>query len=163
MMQTHYQLHNSLQMDKTETEAFLKDTFDYMTAIRTNPAVLRYHIKYPIEDEFDISPAESKNDVVYKLLGLNDRFAETKLYHDFKVDILKSFTKNLRLGHVLVNGNYETILGNPIEMLLSAIGKFSGESVLGVGNIHTKRFGYNQKLVGSRSPHISMSNVWIPT
>ena len=163
MVQTHYQLLNSLQMDKTETEAFLKDTFDYMTAIRTNPAVLRYHIKYPIEDEFDISPAESKNDVVYKLLGLNDRFAETKLYHDFKVDILKSFTKNLRLGHVLVNGNYETILGNPIEMLLSAIGKFSGESVLGVGNIHTKRFGYNQKLVGSRSPHISMSNVWIPT
>lgn len=163
MVQTHYQLLNSLQMDKAETSSFLKDTFDYMTAIRTDPAVLRYHIKYPIKDELDISPAESKNDIVYKLLGLNDKFAETKLYHDFKIDILKSFTKNLRLGHVLVNGNYETILGNPVEMLLNAIGKFSGESVLGVGNIHTKRFGYNQRLVGSRSPHISMSNVWIPT
>lgn len=134
-----------------------------MTAIRTDPAVLRYHIKYPIEDEFDISPAESKNDVVYKLLGLNDRFAQTKLYHDFKIDILKSFTKNLRLGHVLVEGNYETLFGNPIEMLQASIGKFDGVSVLGVGNIHTKRFGYGQRLVGSRSPHISMSNVWVPT
>ena len=36
-------------------------------------------------------------------------------------------------------------------------------SVLGVGNIHTKRFEYGQRLVGSRSPHISMSNVWVPT
>lgn len=163
MVQTHYQLLNSLQMDKAETAAFLKETFDYMTAIRTDPAVLRYHIKYPIEDEFDISPAESKNDVVYKLLGLNDRFAQTKLYHDFKIDILKSFTKNLRLGHVLVEGNYETLFGNPIEMLQASIGKFDGVSVLGVGNIHTKRFGYGQRLVGSRSPHISMSNVWVPT
>lgn len=163
MVQTHYQLLNSLQMNKAETAAFLKETFDYMTAIRTDPAVLRYHIKYPIEDEFDISPAESKNDVVYKLLGLNDRFAQTKLYHDFKIDILKSFTKNLRLGHVLVEGNYETLFGNPIEMLQASIGKFDGVSVLGVGNIHTKRFGYGQRLVGSRSPHISMSNVWVPT
>ena len=163
MVQTHYQLLNSLQMDKAETEAFLKETFNYMTAIRTDPAVLRYHIKYPIEDELDISPAESKNDVVYKLLGLNDRFAQTKLYHDFKIDILKSFTKNLRLGHVLVEGNYETLFGNPIEMLQASIGKFDGVSVLGVGSIHTKRFGYGQRLVGSRSPHISMSNVWVPT
>lgn len=162
MVQTHYQLLNSLQMDKVDTEAFLKETFDYMTALKNDPAVLRNHIKYPIDNEFDISPAESKNDVVYKLLGLNDRFADTKLYHDFRADIIKSFTKNLRLGHVLVNGNYETLLGNPVEMLLSAIGRFSGDSILGVGNIHTKRFGYNQNLVGSRSPHISMSNVWVP-
>lgn len=163
MVQTHYQLLNSLQMDKAETAAFLKETFDYMTALKNSPAVLRYHIKYPIENEFEISPAESKNDIVYKLLGVNDRFVETKLYHDFRADIIKSFTKNLRLGHVLVNGNYETLLGNPIEMLLSTIGKFTGESVLGVGNIHTKRFEYDRMLVGSRSPHISMSNVWVPT
>lgn len=33
-----------LQMDKAETAAFLKETFDYMTAIRTDPAVLRYEV-----------------------------------------------------------------------------------------------------------------------
>lgn len=162
MVQTHYQLLNTLQMTKEETAAFLKDTFDYMTLLRDNPAVLRYHIKYPIANELSITPAESKNDVVYKLLGLNEKFAQTKLYNDFKNDLLKSFTKNLRLGHVLVDGNYETLLGNPIEMLQASIGKFNGESVLGVGNIHTRRFPYGIELVGSRSPHISMSNVWVP-
>ena len=55
---------------------------------------------------------------------------------------------------MLVEGNYETLFGNPVEMLQASIGKFDGVSVLGVGNIHTKRFGYGQRLVGSRSPHI---------
>ena len=64
---------------------------------------------------------------------------------------------------MLVEGNYETLFGNPVEMLQASIGKFDGVSVLGAGNIHTKRFEYGQRLVGSRSPHISMSNVWVPT
>ena len=93
--------------------------------------MLRYHIKYPIEDEFDISPAESKNDVVYKLLGLNDRFVQTKLYHDFKIDILKSFTKNLRLGHVLVEGNYEDkeLLRQLADLALLSNGLLKGKAL----------------------------------
>ena len=161
MVQVHYQLLNTLQMTPDEVAAFMEPTFDYMAKLRSDPAVLRHHIKYPIEDEDSITPAQSKNDVVYKMLGINDRFADTKLYYDFRADILKSFTKNTKLGHVLVNGNYSVLCGNPIEMLQAAIGKFDGTSQIGVGNLHSIRFDYGQKLLGSRSPHVSMGNVFL--
>jgi hypothetical protein len=44
-------------------------------------------------------------------------------------------------------------------MLQAAIGTFKGESVLGVGNIHTKRFEYGKTLLGTRSPHINSGNI----
>ena len=162
MVQTHYQLLNTLQMTQDETAAFLKDTFDYITLLKQNPAVLRHHIKYPLSDEVDITYIASRNDIVYKMLGVNGKFAQTRLYYDFRQDLIKSFVKNLRLGHVLVNGNYSTLLGNPMEMLYASIGRFNGESMIGVGNIHSTRFDYGQTLVASRSPHVSISNVWLP-
>lgn len=162
MVQTHYQLLNTLQMTQEETAAFLKETLDYITMLKRNPAVLRNHIKYPLSEAVDISYIASKNDVVYKLMGVNSRFTETKLYHDFRQDLIKSFVKSLRIGHVLVNGNYSTLLGNPMEMLYASIGQFDGESMLGAGNIHSTRFDYGQTLIASRSPHVSISNVWLP-
>ena len=46
-----------------------------------------------------------------------------------------------------------------IILLLQAIGQFNGESVLGVGNVHTTRFPYGNKILGSRSPHVCVSNI----
>ena len=162
LVQSHYQLLNTIQLSKEDTRRLLEPTFNYITLLKTDPDVMRFHIKYPIEEADIISPAASKNDIVYKMLGINNKFAQTKLYYDFKTDLLKAFVKNLKLGHVLINGNYSTLCGNPIEMLLAAIGKFDGESRLGVGNIHTVRFEYGKRLLGSRSPHICVSNVWLP-
>ena len=163
MVSTHYQLLNTLQMTKDEVASFLQPTFDYMTQLRENPAVLRYHIKYPIDEEMDtVAPAQSKNDIIYKMLGINDKFAETKLYYDFRTDIMKSFTKNLKLGHVLVNGNYSVLLGNGMEMLRATIGIFDGSASIGKNCVHSTRFEYGRRLLGSRSPHITCSNVWVP-
>lgn len=162
MVHTHYQLLNTLQMTRDEVQEFLAPTFDYLQKLRDDPAVLRYHIKYPIEDGAEkISSAQSKNDIVYKMLGINDKFAQTKLYYDFRTDIFKSFTKSLKLGHVCVDGNYSVLCGNPIEMLLAVTGDFDGTSQIGVGSVHTKRFAAGPVL-GSRSPHITCSNVWVP-
>jgi hypothetical protein len=75
---------------------------------------------------------------------------------------MKAFKRNLRAGHLLVNGSYCTLLGNPVEMLQSSIGEFNGESQIGVGNVHTYRFDYNKIILGSRSPHATIGNVWLP-
>lgn len=48
-------------------------------------------------------------------------------------------------------------------MLQASIGKFSGTSQVGTGNIYSKRFNFGQKLLGSRSPHCCMGNVWVAT
>ena len=126
--------------------------------IQTDPAVLRYHIRYSGADK-PINAAPTTNDIVYQMLGVTDQFANTRLYEDFKHDISKAFKKDIRRGHILVDGNYSTLLGNPMEMLYATIGFFDGVSQIGAGNIYSKRFHFNQTVLGSRSPHVTMGNI----
>ena len=165
LVQTHYQLINTLQMSKDEVREFLDESLDFAQKLRDNPAVVRHFIKYPNIDELDpmTVPMTDKNDIVYNLMCINDNFTQTKYYQEFLIDLLRSYYKNLKNGHVYVNGNYSTLLGNPIEMLQQSIGKFNGESQIGVGNIHNIRFGYDRILLGSRSPHVTMGNIWLAT
>ena len=164
LVEVHYQLLNTLQLSMDEVRAFLKESLDFAQALRDRPEVVRYFIKYPDVDEMNpmTSPMLTKNDIVYNLLSVNDKFTETKYYLDFLHDLLASYYKTLKNGHVMVNGNYSTLVGNPVEMLQQAIGTFTGESQLGIGNIHSKRFAYNQTLLGTRSPHVSAGNIWLP-
>lgn len=161
LVSAHYQLLNTLQMSYEEVEKFLQPTLNYLLLLKTDPAVMRYHIKFNGEnlEEEDMSPAKSKNDVVYKMLGITDDFARTKLYDGFRRDVIDSFVKATKCGHVLVNGNYSTLCGNPVEMALFAIGQFNGESLIGAGNVHSTRFPEGIELLGSRSPHVTMGNV----
>ena len=159
----HYQLINSLQMTRNDVEQLVKPSLDYLDLIKNDSAVLRYHIRYScdVENELD-EPLIYQNDITYKLLGLNSDFAKTKMYDVLKNEVIDSFIKNLRCGHIFVSGNYSTLCGNPIEMLLQSIGKFDGKSQIGIGKVHTTRFKYNKTILGSRSPHICQCNIWIP-
>lgn len=163
MVQTHYQLINTLQMTKEEVREFLKPTFDYMDKLKTDPSVLRYHIHYPENYQLSDATLSSKNDIVFRLMGLNEAFTHTQWFHEFRKRSIDAFKANLRYGHVLVEGNYSTLLGNPYEMLLQSIGEFHGESMLGVGNVHSTRFGYGEEILGSRSPHPGVGSILLVT
>lgn len=159
MVQSHYQLFNTLQLSYGEMERILKPSLDYIAAIRNDPAVLRYAIKYPYDEGEEWGSLDSKNEIIFKLLGINDKFAQTKMYYDFRDDLIKGELRNLKRGHVLVNGNYSTLMGNGMEMLKEAIGAFDGTSALQPGEIHSTRFGYGAELLCSRSPHICAGNI----
>lgn len=163
-VQTHYQLLNTLQMTKEEVKEFLQPSLAFAQMLRDRPEVVRYYIKYPDIDELQPlkHPMCSKYDVVYNLMCINDQFTNTKYYQEFLIDLLRAYYKNLKNGHVYVNGNYSTLLGNPMEMLQQSIGIFHGESQLGKGNIHSTRFSYNMTLLASRSPHVTIGNIWLP-
>ncbi|WP_434311469.1 hypothetical protein [Hominifimenecus sp. rT4P-3] len=162
MVSTHYQLLNTLHLSEKDMKQFLSPSLDYLHRLKRDPAVVRYYVQYPAETVLPEGPLYSKNDMIFRLLGLNERFAETKAYHDFKGDLTRAFVKNLKKGHVLVHGTYATLLGNPLEMLLASIGRFDGHSRLGIGHVHSIGFSYHQTLLCSRSPHITLSNVWLP-
>lgn len=164
MVQTHYQLINTLQMTYEEVEQFIKPSLDYARMIKTDPAVLRHQINYQYQspdDTFYTKAVTSKNDIIYRLLGMNDRFAKTKMYRNFCNDLIKSFIKNLRCGHVLVRGNYSTLCGNPIEMLKMAIGQFDGKSIIERNTVHCEMFENGKELLGSRSPHVTIGNILV--
>ena len=159
MVQAHYQLLNTLQLSKEDVQKLLKPNFDYLNLIRKDPAVMRYHLKYPYALAENDEPCLNRDEVIMKVMGMNSKFVDTKMYNDFRKELTKAMLKEYRKGHIWISGNYETLIGNGIEMLQSAIGKFNGESVLGVGNVHTKRFEYGQRLLGTRSPHINSGDV----
>lgn len=164
MVQTHYQLINTLQMTYEEVEQFIKPSLDYARMIKTDPAVLRHQIIYQYQspdDTFYTKAVTSKNDIIYRLLGMNDRFAKTKMYRNFCNDLIKSFIKNLRCGHVLVRGNYSTLCGNPIEMLKMSIGQFDGSSIIERNTVHCEMFESGKELLGSRSPHVTIGNILV--
>ena len=159
MVQTHYQLLNTLQLSEEDVHEFLRPSIEYMNLLKTEPAVLRYQIHYPEDHDLKKAALKDKQEITYQLMGLNNRFTQTKWYSDFYHSLITAYKNNIRKGHVLVEGNYSTLLGNPIEMLQQSIGSFSGESVLGIGNVHTKRFPYGTRILGSRSPHVAVGNI----
>lgn len=161
MVQCHYQLLNTLQLTREDVQTLLRPSINYIGAIRNDPAVLRYHIGYAYkeDDEKTIKPCKTKNEIVFNLLGINDKFAQTKIYKDFRDAIVKGFYRNLKRGHILINGNYSTLLGNGFELLQEAIGTFTGKGLLNKGELHSKRFAYDTMVLGTRSPHVTMGNV----
>ena len=83
MVQTHYQLLNTLQMTYEEVEALVQPSIDFATLIKTDPAALRFQISYAYRSPDRIHYTESmasKNDVIYTMLGITDKFAKTKMY-----------------------------------------------------------------------------------
>lgn len=164
MVQTHYQLINTLQMTPEEVDELVKPSLDYAKLIKTDPAFLRHQIGYQYctpDDTFYTKAITSKNDIIYKMLGINDNFAKTKLYQQFRDDLIKSFLKNLRCGHILVKGNYSTLCGNPIEMLKQAIGRFDGSTTIEPNTVHSINFDDNIEILGSRSPHVTIGNILV--
>ena len=163
MVQAHYQLLNTLQLSPEEIHELLKPSLEYVNYLNTNTDVLKYHVKCSIFDEEVSNVFKDKNDIVYTMMNYSDEFFKTKYFYDFKKEACKSYLKNIKKGHILINGNYSVLFGNPYEMLLHCIGQFDGDTSLPPGYIHTTRYPYGKKILGCRSPHISTSNVLVST
>lgn len=155
-----YQLINTLAMTREDVAEFLKPSLDYLDLIKHDIAAFRWHIHFKAQRETDLVN-RTKNDVVYRLLGVSDDFAKTKMFWEFKKDSIRSFISELKLGHIITNGNNEVLAGNILELLDQSIGKFNGDSKIGYGNIRTTRFDFNKKLLCCRSPHTSSGNVML--
>lgn len=163
MVQAHYQLLNTLQLSKGEVQTIVQNGLNYVHMLNTDPDVMRFHLKFTEnnDDIPDDNVMKNKNDVVYKLLNYDCDFSKTGIYYDFKKEVCRSYIRNMKKGHVLLNGTYATLFGNPYEMLLQSIGLFDGTSVLSKGTVHNIRYPYGTELLGSRSPHVTIGNILI--
>ena len=136
---------------------------------------MRYHFSDAYKREEGDNTEElsdglaERSDVIFKLMGINYDFKDTKLYYNFRNDVVESQKDRLKEGHILLPGTNATLFGNGPEMLLALSGEFDLHSkmnepmILAKGEIACKKFENGEKLVCARSPHITMGNLYCAT
>ena len=175
MVQSSYQLINTLSLNKEQVDVLLQPSKDYLTIIRNDYDFMRYHFTdaYKKEKENEVDEISDglaeRSDVIFRLMQINYGFKDTELYCNFRDDVVKDQKKRLRQGHILLSGTNATLFGNGPEMLLALSGEFDIANnqnkpvVLEKGEIACARFENGEKLVCARSPHITMGNVYCAT
>lgn len=165
MVQSSYQLLNTLGFDKSQAEELLKPSFDYISLIRNDVEFMRYHFTDAYVREKDGEEKKipdglaERADVIFRLLFSCPYFNCTALYANFRDDVVSGLKSNLRRGHILLNGTNATLFGNGPELLKYIAGeKITSE--LKKGQIYSKRFANGAKLLCARSPHITMGNLY---
>ena len=165
MVQSSYQLLNTLGLDKAQAEELLKPSFDYISLVRNDVEFMRYHFTDAYVREKDgeekkvFDGLADRADVIFRLLFSCTHFNTTALYANFRDDVVSGLKNNLRRGHILLNGTNATLFGNGPELLKYIAGeKITSE--LKKGQIYCKRFESGAKLLCARSPHITMGNLY---
>jgi hypothetical protein len=171
MVQTHYQLLNTLGMNKDSIKDFLEDTINYINLLKTDIAIFKHHLKINenLENEEDIIYKEkldktisNTNELILSMLEINDDFQYTKMCKQFRDNSIKAYIKNSRHGHIFVNGNYSVLVSCPYEYLLASIGKYkSEESILKPFECVSNKFEVGEEILGVRSPEPTMSNITV--
>lgn len=165
MVQSSYQLLNTLGLDKAQAEELLKPSFDYISLIRNDVEFMRYHFTDAYAREKDGEEKKvpdglaERAEVIFRLLMSYTTFDSTALYANFRDDVVSGLKGNLRRGHILLNGTNATLFGNGPELLKHIAGE-EVTSELKKGQIYSKRFVNGAKLLCARSPHITMGNLY---
>lgn len=159
MVETTYQLLNSLQLKKQKVSAFISKILEYIAYIRdikNTPEFIRFYLEGEdtgnqyddynddSEDSNELNVAKEmlnyssysfKNKICLELVKIDERIKHTDL---FKYRVFNSIVDSLMLklynGRVLVNGTYATLFGNPFEYLNYIIKDTNDKSFFNVEN-----------------------------
>ncbi len=164
MVQSSYQLLNTLPLTEEEVEKLLQPSIDYIALLRKDTDFMRYHFsdvfaREKDDDEEHIDGLAERADVIFTLLHNCPHFDETALYANFRSDVVRSLKERLKRGHILLNGTNATLFGNGPELLKYLAGEEMSPE-LQPGKVRCERFADGAKLLCARSPHITMGNLY---
>lgn len=166
MVQSSYQLLNSVFLTESECEKLLAPSIEYINTIRSDAAFMRYHFTNAYAREKDADSQETDDelidraDIILSMLQHNFEFENTKLYINFRNEVVKNLKHKLKRGKILLNGTNVTLFGNGAELLKYIAGEEIA-SELKQGQIRLSRFPNKAKLLCARSPHITMGNLYL--
>ena len=163
MVQSSYQLLNTLPLTEEEVRSLLQPSIDYIALLRKDTDFMRYHFTDAFarekDDETPKDGLAERADVIFTLLHHCPHFDVTALYANFRDDVVRSLKERLKRGHILLNGTNATLFGNGPELLKYLAGE---EMIpeLQPGKVRCERFEDGAKLLCARSPHITMGNLY---
>lgn len=155
LVNTHYQLLNSIDMNKNDVKEFMSDTRQYVKYLKQDLSIFNNHINN------NSSESVSQN-LLSTLMTFDKRVQLTKEFTSFSDDTLKGFKNNLKKGHIWTKGNYSVLTGNTIEMLKASCGKWDKKQIIKIGTVYNKKFDFNKRLLLSRSPHVGANSIYLP-
>ena len=176
MVDTSYQFINTIGMDKEQTEKIVKPYLNYRSLIRNDSDMFRFYTQmHKFEKESEQIPQKGGTDryldyrdmsfnVCQKLMNYNKAFERTKLYGAYVSKLMGRFRREAYLGRLLISGTNATLFGNGYELLLNIVNKFdksNPQSLLKSGEIYCPHFKEDEEIVGARSPHITMGNLYL--
>lgn len=172
MVQSSYQLLNTLPLSEEEAWELMRPQAELVTMVRQDPAVMRYYYARLTRPDKEVKEQDEQGpetnlygrwQVLDQLMQINDRVAETVLYHNFVTDVVDAMRLKLNVGKLLLAGTNATLLGNAPELLLHTIGAFDGRAVMPSDHVRCTAFADGKRLLGARSPHITMGNLLLMT
>lgn len=155
---TAYQMNNSLPTtDQTVLKRISEQAINYYNTLKTSDEA---YLKY-----LDMNKDESNiNELLLALVERNPMFLKSELFRKKKTDDLYKLKKNFKEGRLPQAGDNLTIMGNPIALLMKALGEKPEEEGLfevrsdGI-QCYTPRFKNGERLAAFRSPHNSPNNI----
>ena len=178
MVDTSYQFINTLGLNKEATNDLVKPYLRYREMIRNDSDIYSFYTKMhkhldsqdkkepELEKGYEryLDYREMSFTVCQKLMNYNKAFERTKLYGSYISKLMARFRHEAYLGRILVAGTYATLFGNGYELLLNTVHQFdkaNPTSLLAKGEIYCPHFKDNELIVGARSPHITMGNLYL--
>lgn len=155
-----YQMNNSLPSTDKETLSRIADmSVNYLRALKkTNDETYLEYLKNK-KNKFNI------NEIILSLVKWNPDFRKTAFFRDKKTkDISKLKNEYFKQGRLLQEGDNLTVMGNPIALLMKAVGDNPLEANIfelesDAVQCYTARFKDNERLASFRSPHNSPNNI----
>ncbi len=168
LVYTNYQLLNTLAILSTGMEDLTYSAFEMLDKIFCDSTFLRYHINYLSEalpDDLKVITADNyRRKTVMDMLLRTPDFEYTEFYRELRNDVCRNYKEKLKRGRFLVNGNNQTIFGNPYEFLCATVDKSYEPTkplTLRDGEVYTKRFADRTMLTCARNPHITLGNLLV--
>ena len=100
MVQSSYQLLNTLSLSEEEVKHLLQPSIDYISLLRRDIDFMRYHFTDAFAREKDgeeehMDGLAERADVIFTLMHKCPHFDETELYANFRDDVVRSLKERL--------------------------------------------------------------------
>ncbi|WP_163581144.1 hypothetical protein [Gracilibacillus saliphilus] len=162
LQQTSYQFLNTFDLSTQKLKELAKYELDYLDKIKNDDETFINHLEKNANEV-------NANQMYVDLYRRNKKIVHTKMFRDMRAATIRNYKKHVKHGHIRLIGDYNTMVGNPFEMLLHSVKALPVNdngvldenymSVLKDNQVHTTMFEDDIELVSWRNPHTSQSNI----
>lgn len=153
--QMSYQMVGSLNLSQNDLIKITEWEVNYIMQLKNDLEVFRDYLILKANN-FNVNKA------FVDILNTNENFKNTKIFKSFKAKTINKYVDKIRGGKIKLQGDYATIIANPLCYLYQALGIYSEDMVELKGNeVYTKLFDNNKELAMFRNPHTSQANCYL--